>query len=97
MKWHLGAIFILIITIILLTSCNHVPVRVGRVIPSEIVFQNETYEVIPKPVSNIGKEIGITNEYNFDVYKINNSNIKDAIAILVRDSNPTVYYKATKK
>lgn len=108
MKRVLGLIIVLILMFSALTACKtevaSSPKNTQkyfhnmRFIPLEIKYKNETYKIIPQGIDNVGKKVGITNDnFKFDVFKITNVDIKNAVAILAREKDPTIYFKAIRK
>jgi starvation-inducible outer membrane lipoprotein len=67
-------------------------------IPTDITFDNNVYQVDPRDVepNTIGEEIGKTANQGFKVFKIKGGKFPNSIAILVRETDPTIYFKATQ-
>jgi len=90
-------IFLSFLALLFIIGCSNKNIIHLRDIPIEVVYNGYTYRVIPAKTIDVGKEIGLTEETNFKVFKIKNINPKDSIGILVRDKDPILFYKAVRK
>ena len=64
-------------------------------IPTVIKYKNQEYSVLAVGISGIEKKIGITDKFNFEVFKITGVSVDNSIAILVHEK-PKIYFKAIK-